>query len=211
MTIEIPNPPPAVSRFFDRVARVYDIPVLQRLVYRPAQDLAIEELRARNVARVLDVGCGTGIFATRLRAELDADLICGCDLSPGMLAQAADRSSEVEWILGDSGRLPLGDGVVDAVVCTEAFHFFDQPAALTEFHRVLSDGGLLLIAMINPRTNVGSQFLRTQARAIGTWPTRARMGRIVEGAGFSVRRQHRVNRILARALPTVLTVAERAA
>ncbi len=200
-----------VSRLFDRVARVYDVPALQRLVYRPVQDLAIAELKDAGSRRVLDVGCGTGIFASRLRTELDAELVCGCDLSPGMLAQATARSSGVEWLLGDSGRLPLSDGVVDAVVCTEAFHFFDQPAALAEFHRVLSDGGLLLVAMINPRTDAGSRFLRTQARAIGTWPSRTEMKRMVQRAGFTVRRQHRVNRILGLALPTRLTVAGRAA
>jgi ubiquinone/menaquinone biosynthesis C-methylase UbiE len=200
-----------VRRLFDRVAHVYDIPALQRLVYRPAQDLAVGELRADHVKRVLDVGCGTGIFAARLATELDVDLVCGCDLSSGMLAQAAARSSRVQWIQGDSGRLPMHDGALDAVVCTEAFHFFDQPEALTEFHRVLSDGGLLLVAMINPRTKAGSDLLRAQAREIGNWPTRARMRRMIEEAGFSVRRQHRVNRILGRVLPTVLTVAERAA
>ncbi|HYZ91361.1 MAG TPA: methyltransferase domain-containing protein [Actinomycetota bacterium] len=198
-----------VTRLFDRVANVYDSAPLQRLVYRPAQDLAIKELRAYGATRVLDVGCGTGLFAARMRAELDAELVCGCDLSPGMLAHATARSARVEWILGDSGCLPLADGVVDAVVCTEAFHWFDQPRAVAEFHRVLSDGGVLLVAMINPRTEVGSRLLRAQARKTARWPTRSDMRRLTENAGFTVRRQHRVNRILGRTLPTVLTVAER--
>jgi hypothetical protein len=34
---------------------------------------------------------------------------------------------------------------------------------------------------------------------------------MIEREGFAVRSQHRVNRILGRTLPTVLTVAERAA
>lgn len=199
----------SVARLFDRVSRVYDTTALQALVYRPAQDLALGELRAAGVRRVLDVGCGTGIFATRMREELGADVI-GCDLSSGMLEQAAARSELVTWVQGDSSRLPLADGAVEAVVCTEAFHFFNQPAALAEFRRALRPRGLLLVAMINPRTGIGSQFLGRQLRGTGAWPTQRTMRRLVEEAGFEVERQHRVNRIMGRVIPTVLTVALRA-
>ena len=47
------------------------------------------------------------------------------------------RVTNVQWKKGDLARLPLRDASVDAVVCTEAFHFFDQPVALAEFARVL--------------------------------------------------------------------------
>jgi ubiquinone/menaquinone biosynthesis C-methylase UbiE len=188
---------------------VYDADALQRLVYRPAQDLALAELKASDVSRVLDVGCGTGIFATRMCEALGAEVI-GCDLSSGMLEHAAARSDRVTWVLGDSSRLPLSGGAVDALVCTEAFHFFDQLTALAEFRRVLSPRGLLLVAMINPRTEVGSRFLGRQMLGAGTWPTQRRMRRSVEDAGFRIKRQHRVNRIMGRLVPTVLTVAVRA-
>jgi ubiquinone/menaquinone biosynthesis C-methylase UbiE len=206
------GPARPVARLFDRVSRVYDTQLLQTLVYRPAQDLALRRLRAAGVKRVLDVGCGTGIFTTRMRDELGLEAICGCDLSDGMLARARERSSSVGWTRGDATSLPLLDGVVDAVVCTEAFHFFDQPAALSEFYRVVRPGGMLLIAMINLRTEMGSALLRRQARVLGsgTWPTKAQMRDIVEGAGFAVTTQHRVRRLASVALPTVLTEAVRA-
>jgi ubiquinone/menaquinone biosynthesis C-methylase UbiE len=198
-----------VARLFDRVSKVYDTPLLQALVYRPAQDLALRRLRAAGVKRVLDVGCGTGIFTTRMRDELGLDVVCGCDLSEGMLGQAHARSSDVGWTRGDATRLPLGDESVDAVVCTEAFHFFDQPAALAEFYRVLRAGGMVLVAMINPRTEVGSALLKQNAVFLGagTWPSRRRMHDLVEEAGFAVTKQHRVSRLMSRALPTVLTEA----
>lgn len=200
-----------VARFFDRVSRVYDSSLLQSLLYRPGQDLALEELRTAGSRRVVDVGCGTGIFAARLRSELAAELVCGCDLSEGMLRRAAARSDRVEWIKADSGRLPLGGESVDAVVCTEAFHFFDQPAALAEFRRVLVPAGLLLVAMINPRTDAGSRFLRAQLRGLGaaTWPSRSGMRQLVADAGFDVQAQRRVSRVMGRLIPTYLTVARR--
>ena len=179
-------------------------------MYRPAQDLALGELRAAGAQRVLDIGCGTGIFATRVRDELGVDVV-GCDLSQGMLEQARARSDRVSWVRGDSTRLPLRDGAVDGVVCTEAFHFFDQAAALAEFHRVLKPGGTLLIALINPRTETGSRLVRVQALWLGagSWPSRARMRQMVGEAGFEVRSELRVHRVMGRLLPTVLTVARR--
>ena len=200
-----------VARLFDNVSRVYDAEALQRLVYRPAQDMALAELREAGAKRVLDVGCGTGQFASRLRDELGADVVCGCDLSSGMLEQASARSSDVDWVQGDSKRLPIADRSFDAVVCTEAFHFFDQPAALAEFQRVLVDGGLALVALINPRTELGSRVIGAQPGLLSTatWPTKRKMRHMFEGAGFTVREQRRVNRIFGRVLPTVLTIGVR--
>jgi SAM-dependent methyltransferase len=137
--------------------------------------------------------------------------VVGCDLSEGMLAHARERSSAVDWTRGDVTCLPLGDASVDAVVCTEAFHWFDQAAALAEFNRVVRPKGLLLIAMINPRTAVGSRLLGEQARVLGagTWPSKARLRSMVSDAGFQVMKQHRVRRLASVALPTVLTEAIR--
>ena len=201
-----------VTRLFDRVSKVYDTQLLQTLVYRPAQDMVLDILRDAGVGRVLDVGCGTGIFTTRMHHVLGAEVV-GCDLSEGMLAQARERSTYVEWMRGDVTCLPLGDASVDAAVCTEAFHWFDQPAALAELARVVRPDGLLLIAMINPRTAIGSRLLGEQARVLGagTWPSKARMRSMVERAGFRVTKQHRVRRLASVALPTVLTEAVRVA
>jgi ubiquinone/menaquinone biosynthesis C-methylase UbiE len=201
------------------VSKVYDTQLLQTLVYRPAQDLALDRLREAGAKRILDVGCGTGIFTTRMRDVLGAEVV-GCDLSEQMLTQARDRSAAaspqrsggaVRLTRGDATQLPVGDESVDAVVCTEAFHWFDQPAALAEFSRVVRPGGLLLVAMINPRTALGSRLLGEQARVLGagTWPTKARMRAMNEEAGFRVVTQHRVRRLASIALPTVLTESMR--
>jgi ubiquinone/menaquinone biosynthesis C-methylase UbiE len=202
-----------VARLFDAASRLYDAEVLQRLIYRPNQDLVLAELKANGAQRILDVGCGTGIFATRVTDELETTRVIGCDLSEGMLAQAAARSSKITWVQGDATRLPIAASMVDAVTCTEAFHFFDQPAALREFHRVLRPGGRLLVAFVNPRTKLGSRAVSAQAsRALGgagTWPTQGEMKQLVVDAGFDVRSQRRVSRIFGWTIPTILTSAIR--
>ena len=107
-----------MHRIFDRVAHLYDTGWVQRALYTALQDRALGELRAWRPRAVLDVGCGTGIFADQLDRELAPGGVAGCDLSAGMLAEAAARSRRVGWVRGDSARLPFRPGAFDAVVWT---------------------------------------------------------------------------------------------
>lgn len=106
-------------------------------------DEVIAALRAHGSRRIADIACGTGILSDRIERELHPDETYGVDMSDGMLAQARARSDRVTWLRGPAEQLPFGDGALDAIVTTSAFHFFDQPAALREFHRVLAPGGLV--------------------------------------------------------------------
>jgi ubiquinone/menaquinone biosynthesis C-methylase UbiE len=199
---------------FDAWSLVYDAPPVQRLTYRPPQDAVVGALRERRPRRVLDVGCGTGQLAARLRVELPETAVVGCDFSRGMLRRARGRSRDVGWVQGDAQRLPFPDRHFDALVSTEAFHWFpDGAAALAEFHRVLAPGGRLLLALVNPPLEVLSTSSRLVSRWLGepfTWPTRAHLQRAVEQAGFRVEAQRRIFRLPAPILfPTVLTEARR--
>ncbi|HYH50285.1 MAG TPA: methyltransferase domain-containing protein [Acidimicrobiia bacterium] len=200
-----------VRRIFDRVAHLYDTGWLQRALYAAVQERVLGELRATRPRSIVDVGCGTGIFAARLEQELTPGGVVGCDLSSGMLAEAAARTRRVAWLRADSGRLPFRTGAFDAVVCTQAFHFFDQPVAWAEFRRVLKPGGRVLVGMIHPRTEVGSErFSRLSSRASKTrvnFPTRPAMHRLATGAGFTVLGQHSVDWRFRHVVPLVVTVA----
>lgn len=200
-----------VGAVFDRVAHRYDMEWLQSLVYRPAQERVLAELRAVGARRILDVGCGTGIFAARLARELDGALVSGCDFSAGMLCVAAARPEAAGWVRGDAHALAMRGGAFDAVVCTQAFHFFDQSLALAEFRRVLPSGGHVLIGMINARTEPASRRLSRLASGVAdvmaSWPTAARLRALLVSAGFEVVAQHPVDWPLGRWFPVVVTVA----
>lgn len=185
-----------VTRIWSIAAPVYDLPFLQQWVYRPAQDEVIAELRARGSRRVADIACGTGILADRIRTELSPDEVYGVDMSEGMLAQAKARSSGVRWLKGSAEELPFDDGALDAVVTTSAFHFFDQPAALREFHRVLTPGGLVAVATFSPPQPAVLRRLSAGLSAPAHNPSPGQMRALFDGAGFSVTAQHRVDRPL---------------
>ena len=198
--------------FFDLWSRVYDLRPVQWAIYRPVQEAVLGELRRPPARRILDVGCGTGILTERLARQLDAELVCGCDFSMGMLEQAVARRSG-PWVQADAQHLPVAEGAVDVVVSTESFHWFPDPdAALAELRRVLVPSGRLLVGVVNMRGASMSRAASAFAARFGEpaqWTTRAEMKRRVERAGFRVLRQRRVVRIGGIVVPTVLTVATR--
>jgi ubiquinone/menaquinone biosynthesis C-methylase UbiE len=184
----------SVAPVFDRIARFYDTEIVQLLGYRPAQDEVVRELRAAGARRIVDVGCGTGILAARLRQELRPEVVYGIDASEGMLAQAVARDPSVQWRQARAEALPLRDEEVDAVVSTHAFHFFDKPAALAEFHRVLAPGGRVVVVLASSPTRALSRLPLLGGSA--SFPTRDEMRELLEGAGFEIVDQRRVRRPL---------------
>jgi ubiquinone/menaquinone biosynthesis C-methylase UbiE len=197
----------AVTQFWSIAAPLYDVPFLQQWVYRPAHNEVIEQLNAIVARKVADIACGTGILADRIRDELHPDEVYGVDMSDGMLAQAKARSADVQWRKGPAEHLPFEDGVLDAVVTTSAFHFFDQPAALREFHRVLAPGGLVAVATLSPRQPLPLHRLSANRLNPVHNPSPDEMRALFEGAGFRVSDQHRVRRRgWTRVLSDLITV-----
>jgi len=209
------TPPRGPHRlFFDLWSLFYDLAPVQALVYRPVHDAVVERLRPLGTPRVLDIGCGTGLLTARLRRELPATQVTGCDFSAGMLAQAAGRDRSGPWVRGDAQRLPFAAARFEAVVCTESFHWYpDQQAAVAEFFRVLVPGGRVMIETVNPPFEVFSLAARRLSELTGepfTWPTRARLRAGLEAVGFRVEEQRQILRLPAPVLlPGVLTVAHR--
>lgn len=195
-----------VTRFWSFAAAGYNLPMLQHWVYRPAHDEVIALLRANEARRIADIACGTGILADRIEREVGPEETYGVDMADGMLNQARARSAQVRWLRGPAEHLPFDDGALDAVVTTSAFHFFDQSAALREFHRVLAPGGLVAVAALSAR-----QPLLQGPVAIKWKPAHhaspAELRHLFENAGFAVREQHRIRRpIVTRFISDLVTV-----
>ncbi len=197
----------AVTRFWSFAAPVYDAKALQRWVYRPAQDEMVLLLAAHGSRRVADIACGTGILAARIASEVECEAVYGVDFSEGMLAQARGRSAEVQWMSAPAEQLPFGDGSLDAVVTTSAFHFFNQPAALREFHRVLAPGGLAAVATFTPYQPLPLEWLSASRFNPAHSPSPAALRGLFSDAGFRLEDQHRVRRpAWTRFLSDLITV-----
>jgi len=86
--------------------------------------------------RVLDAGCGNGIYLQALR-ERGVNAV-GCDLSPGMLR----RVWHPALVNADVTALPVRDGAFGAVLAAYLLDLVpDRGTAISELRRVLKPGG----------------------------------------------------------------------
>lgn len=97
---------------------------------------------------VLDVGCGPGVYHSRLHAA--GCRVIALDRSYGMVEaaqhQAAQQGLPVATLQGDAQALPLADACVERVMANHMlYHVPDQATALAEMHRVLKPGGLVML------------------------------------------------------------------
>ncbi|HEV3259340.1 MAG TPA: class I SAM-dependent methyltransferase [Gemmataceae bacterium] len=134
---------------FDSWSARYDRDLLQALIFKPSHEMMLDWL-GPGVARVLDIGCGTGLFAARLRERFAHSRVYGLDLSRPMLRQGLARcqaaGGRVWQVQADSQRLPFADNAFDAVTCSHSFHHYPrQDRVMAEMHRVLRPRGRLLI------------------------------------------------------------------
>ncbi len=96
-------------------------------------------------ALLLDVACGGGLLAPRLRHTGYRHV--GIDLSPTATRLAADHG--VAAVHGDARRLPFRDELFDVVVAGEILeHVADYPDVVDEACRVLKPGGTLVVDTI---------------------------------------------------------------
>jgi SAM-dependent methyltransferase len=107
---------------------------------------ALDQLAIGAGISLLDVGCGSGTFL-RSAADRGAE-VTALDASPGLAAHARKRVPGARVEVGDSQFLPFEDASFDVVTGINSFQYAADPrAALAEAHRVLRDGGRMLIAV----------------------------------------------------------------
>jgi SAM-dependent methyltransferase len=88
---------------------------------------------------LVDVGCGTGL-SSRLFAERGVEVV-GIEPNAAMREQAELAGGSVRYQEGRGEATGLPDGCARVVLAAQAFHWFDAPRALREFHRILTAGG----------------------------------------------------------------------
>jgi len=152
---------PAAAQGFQRAADAYrrgrpDYP-------EDAVAFLVRKLGIAPGKRVLDMAAGTGKL-TRLLAPTGASLVAVEPVQAMRDALQADLP-DVEVVAGRAEAIPLADASIDAAVVAQAFHWFDGPAALIEFHRVLRPGCSLAL-LWNVRDDERSAFWSRLTTAI---------------------------------------------
>lgn len=114
-----------------------------------------EELRLRPRNTLLDLACGRGAYGLRIAKETGVFLI-GVDFSAQALAEAREQAARMgvgnaSFRSGELAATGLPDASVEAVLCTDAIQFPDEPSvAYDEIRRVLKPGGRVALTCWEP-------------------------------------------------------------
>jgi SAM-dependent methyltransferase len=124
------------SARYDGIADWYDLDFAPDPL-RDAHNQIAARLLGDGPGRLLDVGCGTGVYSTALAER--GWTPTGVDVSADMLRRARERGLEV--VRADATALPFDDAAFDAVVSTWTHTDIDDfRSALREIARVLRPG-----------------------------------------------------------------------
>lgn len=118
-------------------------------VWREGQERRLRMMREHvrlQGARLLDVGCGLGMYVRHLRAY--SDDVHGVDVDADRVHQAGETLPNI--VRAPAERLPYADASFDGVLLHEVLeHVDDDAAAVREAWRVLRPGGRMVIFVPN--------------------------------------------------------------
>ena len=135
---------------------------------------------------VLDLGCGTGMLASRIAEEISP--VTGADPARGMLqvARTRDGAERVEWIEADARTLDLGRQFNLIYLTGHAFQVFltdaDALAMLQAAARHLTPSGRLAFDTRNPAAHAWRAWTPQESREIAELPGLGRVEESVDTA-----------------------------
>ena len=174
-----------IDRMTDRIARrphgckaraTYGAPDVHDFMW----PTVLEALSLQPDDRLLDVGCGGGVFLRHAR-DMTGCAVQGIDHSPEMVRLARPLA-----VLGEADELPFAGGEFTAVSSIAAFFFFPRPVdALREMRRVLDpERGRIAICTTSPEAK-GSPAAPYPLATRGHFYTDDELRRLAVDAGFT--------------------------
>lgn len=116
-------------------------------IERPAM-AALLEKRVKG-KRVLDLGCGSGLF-TRMLKDWGANVI-GSDISKSLVDIAKKENPDIEFVVENATHTGFSDASFDFVTSSMMVHYFEDLRELfVEVYRVLRTDGEFIFSMQHP-------------------------------------------------------------
>jgi demethylmenaquinone methyltransferase/2-methoxy-6-polyprenyl-1,4-benzoquinol methylase len=130
---------------YDLTAKMYEMRYAeeQEVKYKAA----LKSLNVSCSSRVLDVGCGTGLFFRHIFTDVQS--VVGVDVSAKLLRQAKERVrvlNNVHLVQADADNLPFTDSYFDLVFAFTLLQNMPNPLkTLNEIKRNTKVGGFLVL------------------------------------------------------------------
>ncbi|WP_374432254.1 class I SAM-dependent methyltransferase [Tabrizicola sp.] len=145
--------------------RARDWAEVQEAMVRPVYLAVLGTLDLAPGQRLLDMGCGSGMFASLASAV--GLTVAGIDAAPPLLDIARKRVPGGDFRKGDLETLPHAEASFDLVTGFNAFQFAASPArALVEAARVVRPGGAVVVVTWGEPQNMPAASVITALRPL---------------------------------------------
>lgn len=157
-----------IAAFFDARLEGYDAHMLNEIegawFFYP---FTADCLPKEPGARVLDLGCGTGLELEEYFRMNPMARITGIDLAPGMLAalKAKFPEKDLQLIQGSYFDVPFGENCFDAAVSVESLHHFTMEEKIplyAKLHQALKPGGYFILTDYFADSDAQETFFRSE-------------------------------------------------
>lgn len=100
----------------------------------------------KNGDKVLDIGCGIGLFTELIYQKFPQSEVWGVDISDEAIEENLKANPNIKYEYGVVGELDLPKSYFDVIFCGETIEHLDEPKILfEEAHKLLSPSGKLII------------------------------------------------------------------
>jgi S-adenosylmethionine-dependent methyltransferase len=124
----------------------------------------LDKLLQEEPKKVLDAGGGTGFFSIPYAKK--GHQVVVLDISERMLEKAVENAKKngaltnVRTVRGSMDNLEFPDHYFDVILCHLAFGYTEPSKTLSEFHRVLTQGGYLSLTVANKDFHIINESLK---------------------------------------------------
>ncbi|MBT2188390.1 methyltransferase domain-containing protein [Sphingobium nicotianae] len=176
-----------IGAAFAAAAERYDAGAdVQRTVAQRLADMA-GHVRLAPGARILEIGCGTGLLTREIAARWPQAELTATDIAPAMIDRAA-RAGITARLMAMDGEVPVFEGPqFDLILSSLTFQWFDDlPLALARLHALLRPGGSLYFATMGAESFASWRAAHAAeglAAGLPRYPSLAELGEMLHGFG----------------------------
>lgn len=179
-------------------------------LFKPLEDMLVQQVSAGSGRRLLDVGCGAGGTTLAVARRLGARGQCvGIDISEPMIVAARTRAgredASVSFIRSDAQTHDFAPGSFDMIISRFGVMFFDDSVqAFANLRRAATDGGGL--RFLAWRSITDNPFMTTAERAAAPLLPHLPARKPDAPGQFAFADQRRVHRILEESGWTAINI-----
>lgn len=120
--------------------------------------LWLQKIGVQPGQKILELGCGGGLFCHRIKEAVPDVEIAGLDFDEGHIAWAKEKTAQLgldcSFVCGDALSAPYADGEFDLVYSYTVAEHLPPERFLREQRRILKEGGRVCVMSVRPRLNL---------------------------------------------------------